>query len=192
MIIRYTLEQQDLMALCLFNFKHSPILRRQQRLGVLMFAGMMMGGFLLVTGKPYGWHWHPAMLLGILGIVAVATLAYRSDMQGRYLRRSRRHYEKEGAAAFGTSVTVRIGPEGVETEVPTSTTLFRWNAIERVAATDEHVFLYLGALRGIVVPTRAFADPAQHAEFLELVKQYHSPASHGAQVSGLPQGQTST
>jgi hypothetical protein len=49
----------------------------------------------------------------------------------------------------------------------------RWPAIERVAETDDHAFLYTNPVRAIIVPRRIFADGWRFTEFVDLARRYY-------------------
>ena len=73
------------------------------------------------------------------------------------------------------------------TEFGHSTTI--WRAIERIAATPDHVFIYTGATDAVIVPRRAFDDMAQFTAFVMTAERYHASALNGTSV---PAGSTLT
>jgi hypothetical protein len=51
-----------------------------------------------------------------------------------------------------------------------------WRAVEKVAATDEHAYIYTNALAAIIVPRRTFAAQSEFEEFVRAARGYHEKA----------------
>jgi len=71
---------------------------------------------------------------------------------------------------------VTISPEGVTDSGEHGQTSTAWRAVERVAAADEHVFIYTNALAAGIIPRRAFADASGFGEFVRTARGHHEKA----------------
>jgi hypothetical protein len=71
---------------------------------------------------------------------------------------------------------VTISPEGVADASEHGQSSTAWRAVERVAAADEHVYIYTSALGAVIVPRRAFAGPSQFEEFVRTAREHHERA----------------
>lgn len=48
----------------------------------------------------------------------------------------------------------------------------RWRAVEKVALTQEHLFLYVSGFSAVIVPLRAFSTEGERAAFLEQSQRW--------------------
>jgi hypothetical protein len=71
---------------------------------------------------------------------------------------------------------VTISAESVTDAGEHCQTATAWRAVERVAASEEHAYIYTNALTAIIVPRRAFADPPEFEQFVRLAKDYREKA----------------
>ena len=74
---------------------------------------------------------------------------------------------------------IEIGPEGFNETWQFGKQSLDWRAIERVAWTDTHLFLYVSAISAHIVPRRAFECEAEFKRFCEWAQRYQQ-----AQVRG--------
>jgi hypothetical protein len=71
---------------------------------------------------------------------------------------------------------VEISPEHVTEFNPHGQTSSTWRAVEQVAATEDHAYIYINAMAALIVPRRAFASPAEFDEFVRTARNYHAAA----------------
>jgi hypothetical protein len=71
---------------------------------------------------------------------------------------------------------VSISPESVTDSSEDGQTSTAWRAVERVAAADEHAYIYTNALAAIIIPRRAFAGPMEFEEFVRRAREHHEKA----------------
>jgi len=71
---------------------------------------------------------------------------------------------------------VTISPERVTDSSEHAQTSTAWGAVERVAAADEHAYIYTNALAAIIVPRRAFAGPSEFEQFVRAAREHHEKA----------------
>ena len=70
----------------------------------------------------------------------------------------------------------------MDTNPPTSRTVYPWRDVRRVARHGEHAFLYVGHAKAIVIPQRAFAAPADFDAFVAAAERFRigaQPAPEG-------------
>ncbi|HKB36895.1 MAG TPA: YcxB family protein [Gemmataceae bacterium] len=157
------------------------------------------------TSSPssYSWIW---LLIGILlvGLVVfvpvevshtVANLAlqYFAGLMGTFTailgilyllqpinrRAIRRQLDQDKHLAAERTLTV--SPDGVSVMTSVSTDSMKWEGIDGIDETDEHVFLWTGPRRALLIPKRAFADTGSCQAFVALARRYHK------QSGGAPQ-----
>lgn len=187
MIIRYTVQQEDLMAFWLYHYRQSPLMRQQRRVATLVITGVVVAAMLIMHEFHRDWNWPDPGFLGLVAIVGtILAVLYPRRLRSRYLRTCRRLYNEGRNVGIGSPVTLEIGPEGVQEASAAGMGRFRWEVVERVATTNEHTFLYIGAMQALIVPTRAFADSSQWTEFLQRIDEYRAPGVDAGWPAGPP------
>ena len=73
-----------------------------------------------------------------------------------------------------------ISPERLHLVTETQESLYQWAAVERIAESEEHVFVYLDAITCIVIPKAAFADGAER-----VLRKMAGLRLSGEKVSGV-------
>lgn len=165
--VRYQVGVEDIVA---FNDWHHQTSAHSRRLVAIfraVFALMAVGlfAFMSYSGTP------AVMLvpwcLGAAILVASVPAIFRWSV-----RRSARRLFAEG---HNRGV---LGPHHLEVRddflLETSDLgeqRTHWRAVERVAVTDDHVFVYLSAMSGHTVPRSAFADEAALQRFVAAVRE---------------------
>jgi hypothetical protein len=83
-----------------------------------------------------------------------------------------------------------IGRDSLVLKGDVGESVFRWSAIEQVAATASHAFIYLSKRAAIIVPARAFTGVEEFQSFVSQARAYHETAlasarsDHNAAVEG--------
>jgi hypothetical protein len=72
--------------------------------------------------------------------------------------------------------TVRIAPEGVTIDTPTSRSFCTWHNFPEIVQTGNHLFLFTGSYAGYVVPRVCFATDQDFLDFGELCRSYFDDA----------------
>ena len=180
MTAEYEITKDDLTAFNLYHHRHSPT-DRQQYLRSWFFPAAVW--LLLFTGI-----WYLADrerrtplrtfldLLPLFSIVPIYLLyfpwAYR-----RKLRKIVDGMVSEGQnRGLFSRHRVTISPESVTDSSEHGQNLTAWRGVERVAATDEHAYIYTNALAAIIVPSRAFAGQSEFEEFVRTARGHHQKA----------------
>ncbi|MDF3058622.1 MAG: hypothetical protein K0R17_2837 [Rariglobus sp.] len=183
MIADYELTAEDVCAFNLHHSRHSPTARRQYLLGWFLPAA---GGLLICSGL-----WYLAnqkanaplktfqdLLPLFLGVPAY--LVFFPWSHRRRLRATVKAMVKEDKNhGLFSRHQVTLTPEGITEVSGQGHSSTPWAIVDRVVATDEHVFIYINALAAAIIPRRAFTDPAQFAAFVRTAQDYHRNASTG-------------
>jgi len=61
-----------------------------------------------------------------------------------------------------------------------------WSAIERIEATDRHLFIFVTASSAFLVPRRDFAGDAEFQAFVETARRFHRAAEAPPQIVMAP------
>jgi hypothetical protein len=157
----------------------SPSGRRQRRGFQLLFA--FYAGLLALAGLGQ-WSSRRSFDAGILvgmGFLAIVALFY-----GRLQRFLARRLTRRALATGRNLGTVgprrvTISPEAFRCEGPYTDERVRWPAIERIAVSNQALYLYVAANNGHVVPRRAFEDDGEFDSFVTLARRYREAAQLG-------------
>ena len=180
MTAEYEITKDDLRAFNLYHHRHSPTARRQYLRSwfVPAFIGLLIvAGIWYVADRERGTPLRTFLdLLPLFGFVPLYLLyfpwAYR-----RKLRKIVAGMVSEGKnRGLFSRHRVTISPETVTDSSEHGQTSTAWRAVEKVAAADEHAYIYTNALAAIIVPRRAFAGPSEFEEFVRTARGYHEKA----------------
>ena len=172
MDIEYDISTDDLVAFHLHQNEHS-LAFRGCRWGFQLFFGLLTAAgsvvYFIVGDNLMAAVWLVAALL----LVALAPRVLRGSIKRQIVRLYRRGKHRRGVGTHRLSLL----PEAMVDSIEESESRVLWSDVSKIAATDEHLFLYTGAETAIVVPRRAFSDEAGWAEFVETARQYRTGAT---------------
>jgi YcxB-like protein len=180
MTAEYELTKDDLRAFNLYHHGHSPASRRHYLLAWWVPAVIW---FLVCAGIWYfaGREGRTPLraFLDLLPLFCGVPL-YLLCFPWAYRRKLRKMVdamagEGENRGLFSHH-RVTISPESVTDSCEHGQTSSTWRGVERVVAADEHAYIYINALAALIVPRRAFADPAEFEEFVRTARGYHEKA----------------
>jgi hypothetical protein len=172
MTIEFIVAVDDYIAFNLFHFKNSPTFQRQLLLNRLVFT------FIIATicFLPY-FFWSEklsfiAFLLSAVGGI-VSFLVY-PRIHEKNLREQLPKLLNEGKneGVLGKQKII-ITPEALINETPAGEQKVFWNSADKIAETNDYIFLYVGSMSAAIIPLSAFPSMEQKNAFLELVKQYY-------------------
>jgi len=148
MEITYQLDEQDLLALSEHHRSISPTIRRARRLVLASCAATWLActGFIWFATRDMAF----AIALVIVGVLATPFVpaALRSSQRKATLKLYR---EGKNLTLF-QPITLRIDHDGLTVDAASGNSTVRWEYIERVDSTDDHLFIYTCAVSAIVVP----------------------------------------
>ena len=159
MQIRYTATRDDVGAMLRYNLRHSP--RLWIVLGcVALFPaagnalGTVMSGRQVASGDVV-----PNLIFGaVLAVAFLALVRFRTKKDERVLS---------------------IAPEGIQTSIGKLSGAVDWKRIASVDETPEYIFISGKSGNGFAIPSRAFANGAERADFLRRIAEYRG-AGHSA------------
>jgi hypothetical protein len=147
--IGYTPTIEDYVAFNLYHLRHSPVARRAKWRAVVL-----MGFFVLLACAVVSYmtrsSWGTYVVQVILCALIVVYSAWRYDHNVAV--HVRRHLREGRNAAQLSPHTVRIAADGIVEATTLNEATYRWPAIERVAESDDHLFIYIGAAQAIGIP----------------------------------------
>ena len=136
----------------------------------------------LFVGFAYAYRATPvrAMLLGLF--TAVFFLVVSRLVGPRTFRGIMRQTLKEGStASFVGHHAVTLDEAGFSMTSPHSQGRMAWTAVSRLEETADYLYFHILAGSGLVVPKRAFPDPAAGAAFFARARDLHA-ASHAGRT----------
>jgi len=147
--LEFRLEESDLLAFSEHHIDQSPAsreTRRRQTYGyAVLFA--LFGLIFLFFGEGA-----LAIAFLVLGPLWIAYWPWRL----RQIRRKQilAAYREGNNPALENTVVLGIADDGLTCVSPTSQSRTAFRALQRIAETPEHVFVYLGPLQAHVIPRR--------------------------------------
>lgn len=181
MTAEYEITQADVTAFNLYHHRHSPTARRHYLRSWFLPAIVWLfvfTGIWFLADQDRGTPLRTFLDLWPLFIVVPLYLLYFPWAYRRKVRKIVAGMVSEGQnRGLLSRHRVTISPEGVTDSGEFGQTSTDWRAVERVAAADQHAFIYINALAAIIVPCRAFAAPSEFEEFVRTATSYRERVS---------------
>ena len=130
---------------------NASALEWDEQLFLILFAVV---SFLMLVSMAIwsAWHGVPAMLLMPILIRYLLTRGDTSSLAGRY--------------------TLSISPSELVERAPKSEHRFAISAVQKLVWSDQAIYIYMSPIQAIVVPMRAFAEPAAAEAFIRVLQQH--------------------
>lgn len=172
--ITYELTDNDLFWFNMHRMEQSPIVRRQRR----MFTVQIVAGLVMVGAGVYVVTERSTVVLIGYG-VAIALALLFADRYWLWVTAGRvRKLLREAPNPTMMGVrTLRLTPEGLDTEYTAGSSHTKWSAVERVETTAAYVLMYVGATLAHIVPRSAFPDDAAATKFAAEVEERRAAAT---------------
>lgn len=170
--VEYELTMEDPVALQLSCYEHTPYLRDSYRKGRYLGCPLL----LIVIGLILTFAWKFVGAAIIFGLAALYWIH-------RYPTTVKKSAEKmvkgiySGARDKGKLLCkhrIKITPEGVESKTDFKESKVRWNAVEQIVSTGDHIFIFVSPTVAEIIPKRAFSDETSYKEFIEIARKFHS------------------
>jgi hypothetical protein len=183
----YDLTAEDVCAFNLHHTRHSPTVRREYLLGWFVPA---IAGFFLCAAIWYfadRVHGTPLKTFRNLLPLFLGVPLYLVLFPWNYRRKVRaivKAMVKEGTnRGLFSRHHITLTPAGIEEVSEQGSSATPWPVVERIVVTDKHAFIYINALAAVIIPRRAFADPAQFAAFVRTAQEDHRAANSRRLIS---------
>jgi len=171
--VRFDFLMDDYLALNAHLQAHSTTLksifgRRRRQLVVLavVMSGLAVLWSLSLGRGPLTYLFvFLALFYLSLGLKSPQRIARQSQKINRQL------FEESGGVGLFGKRTVTIDAEQIEETEQAGAATRKWWAIQNVAQTDQHLFLFLAPANAFIVPARAFVDEAAFAAFCDLAER---------------------
>ncbi len=87
---------------------------------------------------------------------------------------------RKGLSGVICERTISIDPEGLTETTPVNQGRHSWRGIYLVAATSDHIFIYIQPNQAHAIPRRSFSSRDQFDLFLRLASDYHRASTQSA------------
>jgi YcxB-like protein len=194
MEVEYELTLEDISAFHAYYRRHAPASHRRidPIVGVVILISCILYGLALLTvlALGVGSFWVP-ILIGAWAGALIASIFDTWHFKWMASRMSRKalEYGRDAEKVLGWCRVI-LDPQGIHVTSQFSTCLYLWNGIEKIATTDEHLFIYVTTGSAQVVPLRAFADGRAFDSFVDMAKRYHSMGGVGEGAAWVHHGAT--
>ena len=170
MDITYEVTVDDLVQLNVHHLRSSPAVKlslARQQASIAGFGALSMMFLWMTGGMPL---YAAAIPMALMTALLVGRLPGRAERGAKALV-SRSYSEGRNLGVLGPHRLV-MTPEWIVDVNDFIERRIRWEAIERVDASDDHAFLYVGSNSALVVPRRAFPDDATFRHFVETARTH--------------------
>ncbi len=167
--IQFRVEIDDLIAFNRYHLRASKTATLLYRLGYVY--GMIIAVVLALLASR--WHvWARVVLaLGFLAVWIPGYWMFSRWWVGFTVRKFTGEGRNKGILGAHTIV---LSAEGLTETSEVGETRTTWQGVERIAESDSHIFLYIGAYQAHTIPKRAFPSAHDAAEFVRVARVYSS------------------
>ena len=169
MDIEYEISTDDMVAFHLHQNEHS-LAFRGYRWGFQLIVGFVTAAGSVIYFIVGDYLMASAWLVATVILVALAPRVLRGSIKRQIVRLYRRGKHRGGIGTHRLSLTTEALVDATEE----SESRVLWSDVGKIAATDEHLFLYTSAEKAIVVPRRVFSDDVGWTDFIETARKYRT------------------
>jgi Ca2+/Na+ antiporter len=152
--IKYTVDISDIVAFNQFHLDTSPLVRKQ-RIKMLIFVAVVYASiaFFMATGK------HSIYNMSVFVIVYACFLFWYLRFGRKVsLKRIKQIYASgKNTGTFGEH-ELELLPDGIREVTSVNEHITKFSGIEKVEATETHVFVFLGSLSAYVIPKSKISE----------------------------------
>lgn|GEM_PF-3619525 len=167
--------EDDLLALQSYFNQNSKTLRRQLVIAqVIMAFTFLAAGFLVQSMMPPVAR--TIFIVAGIFIASIAVFFYPQMFRARY-RRLVRRLMKEGKnrGQLGTHL-MSLNAKEILRRNDHGYVGYYWTTVEKIAETNDHVFVFVGPVNALVIPKRCL-DTQQNRVFVELLHEYQADSA---------------
>ena len=155
MIVEYQLGPSDYVAFSLYQNAHTPAAKKSLRslrfgaMGIWLFIALLP----VLLGQPFGEREVVWIAVAILWVLLIPVFVRWSVK-----RTATRYYERGLVNGQIGMHRVELTDTGFRDSTPVSDWHVMWPAVERVAESEEHLFVYVGPHAAHIIPKSALGD----------------------------------
>ncbi|MFN3167040.1 MAG: YcxB family protein [Phycisphaeraceae bacterium] len=174
--IEFELTMDDWRAYNAYHYRHSPMVRRQYLWSLLLFPAiwLLLCCLIWFTASRENGDYLATFVALIPLFSGIPLYMVCFPMWYRYkLRSNIKQLLQEGEnRGFLGPHKISIDKQAVTDADRSRTETVRWEAIEKIAKTDDYLFLYVNAIEAIIFPRRALPSQAGFDEFADQVASH--------------------
>ena len=170
MNIEYQNTLDDILALNWYHHRASPAARRT----LLLFQyGLPIAIVVLVVLITLAAGWSLFTIVPAV-VLALAWFALVPQMQKRNLQKQIVRLYAEGRdRGIVTGHKVSMSSSSITDRTDRGETTTAWKDVDKVVATEKHVFIYVGPQSALIVPRGAFPGESEYNAFVDAAMRYH-------------------
>lgn len=180
MTIEYEFTLDDLTALNLYHCLHAPSARRHY------FRSWLITGVVLLLGFTILWYYADldrgtplqtfVDMLPLFCVVPLILILFPFWYRRGIRRTVAEMADRAREAGLFTRHQISLSPEGLMEAGKFGTLTTAWPTVTRIVPTRDHAFVYINGMASMVIPRRAFAEPAEFAAFLQTAESCRQQA----------------
>jgi len=180
MKLKYDLNIDDLTAYTLYYHTHTPKIKRKRRVHKVLWIFITII-FLLLAVIGYSGYNFALAVISSLGFLFSIFMFYYYLTWPMIRRRVRKELLKTylpGKNSVTGNHEITITPELIKSVGEMGEDIIRWDVIDNVVATEQHLFLTFHiSTQAYIIPRRAFENDTGFDKFAETARTYHQAAT---------------
>lgn len=164
MKLEYEITNEDYLKFNMHYLDNSADVKRSLFISRIMLTIITLGvAFLTIRdGSIYGYLYFALIWL----VIMVFFKKYFRYFMERKLKKMIKDGKNKG---FLGQSSLEVQEDGLYSTSQNAEQKTKWEGVQKIATTSEHIFIYVGELAAIIVPLSSFQDDAQKEEFLQLL-----------------------
>ncbi len=106
----------------------------------------------------------------LMTVIAVFWIIFSNRIFFGSLRKRIIKLKKEGKLPYHPESILRFDDEYIHMITPDTENKIKYTMIEKIAATEKAIYIYLNSMMASIIPTTVFSDDAEKQRFLEYIK----------------------
>ncbi len=179
-VVEFENDIDDALAFQAHYMQTSPYFRgRNRRSTIIMPLAVVMIAFSFFFTDPAPWREQIPWFLIWLGFFAPLYLFLRVRRKRAGLNLMRKLMSDGANRSYFSRKRLTIKKEGLRSESAVGDGFLKWEGIEGVVRTAEHLFVYETSASATIIPRRAFSNAAEFEEFATAAERFHQAVSPG-------------
>ncbi|KMT21879.1 YcxB family protein [Clostridium cylindrosporum] len=170
MNIKFELTKQDYIDFNIFHLSYSDSIRKSlfiQRYIVSLIFLVVPFVFADFSTIPL-WYW----LIGFVAIYIGWVSFYPRYIKGVVSKRTSKMIDEGNNVGIIGHGSLTLNDNGIEGKGEHSESKTNWSAVENVAETKNHIFIYISGVSAYIVPVRGFNSVGEKNEFIDKINYF--------------------
>lgn len=106
----------------------------------------------------------------VMIIMSALWIAYSKKILFKNMKKEIERVKKEGKLPYSKDALLRFDDEGIHEITPNSENKSQYSLIEKIAVTENAIYIFISAVQAYILPVTTFSDEAEKLKFLDFIE----------------------